>query len=61
LLQSGAYFIVDEVQTGGGATGEMWHHESWNLPHPPSIVTFSKKMLTGGIYYGDEIVYNEVI
>jgi 4-aminobutyrate aminotransferase/(S)-3-amino-2-methylpropionate transaminase len=49
----GAAFIVDEVQTGGGPTGRMWHHESWNLPKSPDFVTFSKKMLTGGFYYAD--------
>lgn len=49
-----AAFIVDEVQTGGGPTGQLWHHESWDLPTPPDYVTFSKKMLTGGFYYSDE-------
>ena len=29
---AGASFIVDEVQTGGGATGRMWAHEHWELP-----------------------------
>jgi 4-aminobutyrate aminotransferase/(S)-3-amino-2-methylpropionate transaminase len=56
---TGAYFIVDEVQTGGGTTGRMWHHETWNLPRPPHIVTFSKKMLTGGFYFGDELMHSE--
>lgn len=56
---TGAYFIVDEVQTGGGATGRMWHHETWQLPRPPHIVTFSKKMLTGGFYYCDELLHTE--
>src|SRR5690606_42027977 len=37
-------FIVDEVQTGVCATGTFWAHEQWNLPNPPDIVTFSKKM-----------------
>lgn len=50
----GASLIVDEVQTGGGPTGRIWHHESWDLPTPPDYVTFSKKMLTGGFYYSDE-------
>lgn len=53
--ENGAYFIVDEVQTGGGATGNMWYHQSWNLPESPDIVTFSKKMQTGGFYLKDEL------
>lgn len=43
-------FIVDEVQTGGGSTGTFWAHEHWGLDNPPDIVTFSKKMQTGGYY-----------
>ncbi|KAL4705147.1 hypothetical protein ACJJTC_018718 [Scirpophaga incertulas] len=46
----GVALIIDEVQTGGGPTGKMWCHEHFNLPSPPEIVTFSKKMLTGGFY-----------
>jgi 4-aminobutyrate aminotransferase/(S)-3-amino-2-methylpropionate transaminase len=46
-----AAFIVDEVQTGGGATGKMWAHEHWGLDEPPTFVTFSKKMLSGGFYH----------
>jgi 4-aminobutyrate aminotransferase-like enzyme len=29
----------------------MWAHEHFNLPQPPDVVTFSKKMLTGGFFY----------
>ncbi|RVE43445.1 hypothetical protein evm_011896 [Chilo suppressalis] len=29
----------------------MWCHEHFELPSPPDVVTFSKKMLTGGFYY----------
>ncbi|CAG0919111.1 unnamed protein product, partial [Notodromas monacha] len=47
-------FIVDEVQTGCGSTGKMWCHEHYNLDGPPDIVTFSKKMLTGGFYLKKE-------
>jgi 4-aminobutyrate aminotransferase/(S)-3-amino-2-methylpropionate transaminase len=43
-------FIVDEVQTGGGATGTFWAHDAWGLADPPDIVTFSKKMQLGGYY-----------
>jgi 4-aminobutyrate aminotransferase/(S)-3-amino-2-methylpropionate transaminase len=46
-------FIVDEVQTGVGATGKFWAHEHWNLETPPDMVTFSKKAQTAGYYYGN--------
>lgn len=39
----GVFMIVDEVQTGVGATGTMWAHDKWNLATPPDAVTFSKK------------------
>jgi len=44
-------YLIDEVQTGGGPTGKMWCHEWFDLPEAPDIVTFSKKMLTGGLYH----------
>lgn len=44
-------FIVDEVQTGVGATGKFWAHEHWNLSTPPDIVTFSKKAQAAGWYF----------
>jgi len=50
----GVSLIVDEVQTGGGATGKMWAHEYWNLTTPPDIVTFSKKMQAAGYYHNME-------
>ncbi|OAA32027.1 4-aminobutyrate aminotransferase [Moelleriella libera RCEF 2490] len=43
--------IVDEVQTGVGATGKFWAHDHWNLQEPPDMVTFSKKAQTAGYYY----------
>lgn len=46
-------FIVDEVQTGVGATGKFWAHEHWNLSSPPDMVTFSKKAQTAGYYFGN--------
>lgn len=55
LAKYGTYFIVDEVQTGVGATGKMWAHEHWDLPHSPDIVTFSKKVQSGGFYYKKEL------
>ena len=36
--------IVDEVQTGAGATGSFWASDKWNLSSPPDFLTFSKKM-----------------
>jgi 4-aminobutyrate aminotransferase/(S)-3-amino-2-methylpropionate transaminase len=46
-------FIVDEVQTGLGATGKFWAHEHWNLQDPPDMVTFSKKAQAAGYYFGN--------
>ncbi|OZJ06225.1 hypothetical protein BZG36_00764 [Bifiguratus adelaidae] len=51
-----ALFIVDEVQTGVGATGTFWAHEKWQLRNPPDIVTFSKKFQAAGFYYKDELL-----
>lgn len=52
----GAYFIVDEVQTGVGATGKFWAHEHWGLQEgeEPDFVTFSKKMQASGVYHKAE-------
>lgn len=49
-------FIVDEIQTGVGVTGKFWAHEHWDLPEPPDMVTFAKKMLTGGFYFKKEFL-----
>jgi 4-aminobutyrate aminotransferase/(S)-3-amino-2-methylpropionate transaminase len=48
--------IVDEVQTGVGATGKFWAHEHWGLQSPPDMVTFSKKAQTAGYYYGNSLL-----
>uniref|UniRef100_A0A1L8E2E4 (S)-3-amino-2-methylpropionate transaminase n=1 Tax=Nyssomyia neivai TaxID=330878 RepID=A0A1L8E2E4_9DIPT len=48
----GSALLIDEVQTGGGPTGKMWCHEHFNLPSPPDVVTFSKKMQLGGYFHG---------
>lgn len=45
--------IVDEVQTGVGATGRFWAHDHWDLQDPPDLVTFSKKAQTAGYYFGN--------
>ncbi|XP_072943759.1 probable 4-aminobutyrate aminotransferase, mitochondrial [Epargyreus clarus] len=52
--KNGVALIIDEVQTGCGPTGKMWCHEHFQLPSPPDLVTFSKKMLTGGFYFTPE-------
>jgi len=49
------YLLIDEVQTGLGATGKFWTHEYFNLPEVPDIVTFAKKMQLGGYYYKQEL------
>ncbi|KAF8355271.1 hypothetical protein PRIPAC_96894, partial [Pristionchus pacificus] len=71
IWKRGIVFIVDEkmattyctyqqVQTGGGpANGEIWAHAHWNLPEPADIVTFSKKMLTGGFFFADHLKVHE--
>lgn len=48
-------FIVDEVQTGVGATGTFWAHEAWQLPSSPDIVTFSKKFQAAGFYLNSRL------
>lgn len=45
---------IIQVQTGCGPTGRFWAHEHWNLEDGPDIVTFSKKMLSGGFYSKEE-------
>ncbi len=58
-FQYGTYLIVDEVQTGASC-GRMWYHETWDLPTPPDIVVFSKKLQTGGFYHTEEMRPTEV-
>ncbi|GMF71418.1 unnamed protein product [[Candida] boidinii] len=45
--------IVDEVQTGVGASGRMWCHEIYNISPAPDMVTFSKKFQAAGFYFRD--------
>lgn len=45
---------MDEVQTGGGCTGKFWAHEHWGLDDPADVMTFSKKMMTGGFFHKEE-------
>ncbi|XP_005182496.1 4-aminobutyrate aminotransferase, mitochondrial [Musca domestica] len=56
---NGMALLIDEVQTGGGGTGKMWCHEHFNLPSPPDVVTFSKKMQLGGYFHTSEFVPKE--
>ncbi|KFA81317.1 hypothetical protein S40288_09276 [Stachybotrys chartarum IBT 40288] len=49
----GLLLIVDEVQTGVGASGRFWAHDHWDLPSPPDMVTFSKKAQAAGFFYAD--------
>ncbi|KAI9741935.1 MAG: 4-aminobutyrate transaminase [Cirrosporium novae-zelandiae] len=49
----GVLMIVDEVQTGGGASGKFWAHSHWNMEDPPDMVTFSKKCQAAGYYFGN--------
>ncbi|XP_059179651.1 4-aminobutyrate aminotransferase, mitochondrial-like [Physella acuta] len=55
----GAYLMIDEVQTGCGASGRFWAHDHFNLRKSPDVVTFSKKMLSGGFYFTEELVPTE--
>jgi len=57
-LDQQIYFIVDEVQTGGGVSGKWWAHEHWNLDTPPDIVTFAKKMTVAGFYFRPQMSNN---
>ena len=60
LRQHGCAFLVDEVQTGGGCTGKFWAHEHWGLDDPADVMTFSKKMMTGGFFHKEELRPNAV-
>ncbi len=50
---AGAAFILDEVQTGVGGSGAIWAHEHFDLPKPPDMVAFGKKMQMGGFFAGE--------
>lgn len=58
--QHGCAFHVDEVQTGGGGTGKFWAHEHWGMDDPADVVSFSKKLLSGGYYHKDELQADKV-
>ncbi len=48
-----ALFILDEVQTGGGATGSAWAYQQLGLQ--PDLVAFGKKLQTCGVMAGGRI------
>lgn len=48
--QAGAAFVLDEVQTGVGISGTLWCHEQFDLPEPPDMMCFGKKMQMGGFF-----------
>ena len=48
-----ALFIVDEVQTGVGATGRMWAFEHSDIR--PDLVAFGKKMQVCGMFAGGRL------
>jgi 4-aminobutyrate aminotransferase/(S)-3-amino-2-methylpropionate transaminase len=50
VKEHGAAFIVDEVQTGVGASGRYWAHEHWGPRADPDIVTYAKKAQAAGWY-----------
>lgn len=52
-LKYGVVYIVDEVQTGCGATGKMWCHEYADIQPPVDLVTFSKKFQSAGYFFHD--------
>ncbi|ODQ77578.1 hypothetical protein BABINDRAFT_163313 [Babjeviella inositovora NRRL Y-12698] len=52
-LKYKSLLIIDEVQTGVGATGAFWGHEKFNLSPAADIVTFSKKFQSAGYFYNN--------
>jgi L-lysine 6-transaminase len=58
-LHHDALFVVDEVQTGAGATGTPWCYQQLGLS--PDLVAFGKKVQLGGVMAGrrvDEVADN---
>nr|WP_239310023.1 MULTISPECIES: L-lysine 6-transaminase [unclassified Frankia] len=48
-----ALFVLDEVQTGVGATGAAWAHQQLGLR--PDVVAFGKKVQLGGVMAGRRV------
>jgi len=58
-LHYDALFVMDEVQTGAGATGTPWCYQQLGLS--PDLVAFGKKVQLGGVMAGrrvDEVAQN---
>lgn len=53
-LKHDVIYIIDEVQTGVGATGKMWCHEYADIQPPVDLVTFSKKFQSAGYFFHDQ-------
>ncbi|SCV00041.1 LANO_0F04918g1_1 [Lachancea nothofagi CBS 11611] len=54
-LKLGVVYIIDEVQTGVGATGKAWCHEWADIQPPVDLVTFSKKFQSAGYFFHDPL------
>jgi L-lysine 6-transaminase len=48
-----ALFVLDEVQTGAGATGAAWCYQRLGLR--PDVVAFAKKVQVGGVMAGGRV------
>lgn len=55
-LKNDVVYIIDEVQTGLGATGKLWCHEYANIQPPVDLVTFSKKCQSAGYWFHDPLM-----
>ena len=47
--------MFDEVQTGWGATGQLWAHELFDLPCPPDVVVWAKKAQNGVLFVSEDL------
>jgi 4-aminobutyrate aminotransferase-like enzyme len=54
-LLYGVPLMLDEVQTGWGATGRLWAHERFDLPGPPDVVVWAKKAQNGVLFVSEEL------
>jgi 4-aminobutyrate aminotransferase-like enzyme len=51
----GVPLVLDEVQTGWGATGRLWAHQLFDLPCPPDAVVWAKKAQNGVLFVSEEL------
>ncbi|MBF0362920.1 MAG: aminotransferase class III-fold pyridoxal phosphate-dependent enzyme [Oligoflexia bacterium] len=49
------YMGIDEVQTAGGQTGEIFCIDLFNLPHSPQAVATAKKFANGVVYMNEQL------